>query len=645
MPSFKRSVFVSLLSFPLSSIADTATPPVVVTATRVPVSIEQVGSSVTVIDAETIARHQWQSISEALQSVPGLRVSPSGGPGAQTSVFTRGTNSNHTLILIDGVRAGDPSTPSGAYDFAHLRLDDVERIEIVRGPQSTVYGSDAIGGVINIITRRGRDGVQAGARIEGGSFNTHTESAGLSGARNGFHYALSMTESETHGQDVTPRRLRNGDPEEKDGYRNASVSTRFGIAPSTNTSLDFIGHYSKARSQLDVGSGEDNDSQSIARQSVLRAEARGRFFDDFWQPMLAVSRTRHNRQDTNERQSLAGNEDHTRYIGERQVVELQNNLRLTRTNTLTVGAETLEEKMQATGNSVYGDLAFGDFIITQNTDTRERARSAYLLDQFQLGSRWRGNAGIRWNDHDSLDPAVTYRITPVYLIPETSTRLKASYGTGFKAPSLYERYGNSPTNYGTAYFGNPDLLPEESTGWEMGLEQSAWGGRFDGGATYFSNRITNLIQMVFLPSFDSTSVNISQARTWGGEIFLVLRPATNLHARLDYTYTRTQDPNGLDLLRRPRHSARLSLDYRLGNKNRIGLETLYTGEREDVDRVTGARLTASDYMLVHLVASTELTKNFSIFGRLQNLFNHEHEPVSGFLGPGRGLFVGVRGTL
>jgi vitamin B12 transporter len=624
--------------------AETVAPPVVVTATRVPVSIEQIGSSVTVIDAETIARQQWHNITEALQSVPGLRVSPSGGTGAQTSVFTRGTNSNHTLILIDGVRAGDPSTPSGAYDFAHLQLENVERIEIVRGPQSTVYGSDAIGGVVNIITRRGHGGLELHGLIEGGSFNTHTESAGLRGAQRGFHYAFNVSHSDTHGQDVTPKRLRAGEPAEKDGYRNTTASAKLGYAPNRDTSFDFVLHQFKARSELDVGNGEDTDSQSIARQTVLRAEARSAFFNGLWRPMLAAFQTQHNRQDMNERQSLAGNEDHTRYRGERQGLELQNDLHLAKTNVLTVGAETFEERMKASGTSVYGDLVFGDFVITQNTDTRERARSAYLLDQFQIGSRWRGNAGIRWNDHDSFDPAVTWRVTPVFLFPETATRLKASYGTGFKAPSLYERYGNSPNNYGTAFTGNPNLLPEESTGWEAGFEQSAWGGRFEGGATYFSNRIRNLIQLVYLPSFDSTSENVSVARTWGNEVFVMLRPLRPLQLRLDYTYTRTQDADGLDLLRRPRHSARLNMEYRLDSRSRIGLESLYTGEREDVDRVTGARLTASDYMLVHLTASTNITKQFSLFGRLQNLFNREHEPVSGFLGTGRGLFAGVRGT-
>ncbi len=629
------------LSISLTVVADTSADAIVVTATRVPTSIEEVGSSVTVIGADEIARHQWRNITEALAAVPGLRVSQAGGSGAQTSVFTRGSNSNHTLVLIDGIRVSDPSTPSGAYDFAHLRLDNVERIEIVRGPQSTLYGSDAIGGVINIITRRGRGGLQVTGSVEGGSFRTHSEIAGVDGAQRGFHYAFNVAHTESDGQDVTPARFRAGAPAENDGYRNTTVSSKLGLEPTPNTSLDLITRYTEAWSQLDVGNGEDTDSESSARQGAARLEARGTFFNGLWRPLLAVSHTDHARRNINERQVPTGDEDHTRYHGAREKVEFQNDLHMGAGNVLTLGAETEKESMKAIGTSVYGSI-FGDFIITQNTDTSERARSVYLLDQFNLGSRWRGNAGVRWDDHDTFDPVVTYRISPVFLIPETSTRLKASYGIGFKAPSLFERFGSAPTNYGTAYTGNPALLPEESTGWEAGLEQSAWGGRIESGATYFSNRIKNLIQTVYLlPSYDSTSENISQADTWGSEIFLMARPASDLRLRLDYTYIRTRDDNGLELLRRPRHSARLDMEYRLG-RGRLSVETLYAGERQDIDRVTGTRLTASDYVLVNLAASADLSKTYSVFGRIQNLFNHEHEPVSGFQGLGRGVFVGVR---
>jgi len=638
------SVAVSGLFLSFSTTAadiDNTADPIVVTATRVATPIEQIGSSVTVITADEIARKQWHTIADALASVPGLSVAQSGGPGAQASVFTRGTNSNHTLVLIDGVKASDPSSPNGAYDFGNMLLDDVERIEVVRGPQSTLYGSDAIGGVINVITRKGGGTFKSYGRIEGGSFRTLSGAAGLHGSEGSVRYALNLAHAESDGQDITPVRLRAGAPEENDGYRNTTLTANLGFSPSSNTELNFLSRFTEALSQLDVGSGEDADSETTARQATVRAEARGTFFDGFWRPLLAISDTVHHRQNVNERQSTLGDEDHTQFNGEREKIELQNDFYLGKANILTLGVESEKETMKSSGTSVYGS-SFGDFVITQNTNVSARSRSLYALDQLSLGNRWHVSAGARWDDYDSFDPVVTYRVAPIYVIPETATKLKASYGTGFKAPSLFERYGSSPTNYGTAYTGNPNLLPEESTGWEVGVEQAAWGGRVDSGMTYFSNRIENLIQTIYLPSFDSTTVNISQAETWGGEFFVAMRPATNIQLHVDYTYTRTQDPAGLELLRRPRHNAKLDMEYRLTTQDRLTLEALYMGERQDIDRISGLRVTDGDYTLVNLAASTDLSRHLTLFGRINNLFNRDFEPVNGFQGLGRGLFVGIR---
>jgi len=628
----------------LPAYAEDTSAPVIVTATRVPTSIEQIGSSVTVIDAAEIERRQWRTLPEALAAVPGLHAVQSGVTGSQTSVFTRGTNSNHTLVLIDGVKASDPSSPNGAYDFAHILLEDVERIEIVRGPQSTLYGSDALGGVIHIITRRGRKTFEAAGHVEDGSFGSYARAAGVRGATRFVHYALNIAHTETDGQSITPERLRAGRPEERDGYRNTTYSGRFGVTPAPGFDIQLISRYSKAHTDLDVGDGEDADSYGVTRQAVNRLEARGTFFSDLWKPLLAVSHTWHQRLNFNERQNTLGDEDHTRHQGERWKAEFQNDFRFNNANTLTVGAEREKETMKSVGTSVYGS-SFGDFVISQDSNASARSYSAYLLDQFTPGKYFRLSAGARLDDHDAFDPVTTWRLTPSVVIPVTATRLKASYGTAYKAPSLYERFGRSPTNYGTQFFGNPDLLPEESTGWETGVEQAFWGGRVDTGVTYYQNRFDNLIQTVFTSSFDSTTVNIKRAESRGGEYYLALRPFDAFEARLDYSYTRTRDDAGLELLRRPRHRGRLAFDYRPLPTLGLTLETLYVGERQDVDRVSGARLTAVDYTLVNLGGSWSVSKSWSLYARVQNLFDREHEPASGFQGLGRGGFLGVKGAL
>ena len=635
---------LSLLSIITVAAADDSEQPVVVTATRVPTSIEQIGSSVTVIDAGEIERRQWRTLPEALAAVPGLHAVQSGVAGTQTSVFTRGTNSNHTLILIDGVRASDPSSPNGAYDFAHILLEDVERIEIVRGPQSTLYGSGALGGVIHIITRAGQGELRASGRYETGSFHTHAQSAGVRGGTPLFNYAVTLAHLDTDGQSITPQRLRAGQPDEKDGYRNTTYSSRFGLTPAPGFSVQLVSRYSKARSELDVGSGEDADSVGLTQQSTNRLEARGTFFQDVWKPMLAVSHTGHRRQNFNERQSTLGDEDHTRHRGERVKAEFQNDLQLDKSNTLTIGAENEKETMKSVGTSVFGS-GFGDFILTQDSNATARTDSVYLLDQFAPGKYFRLNAGLRWDDHDSFDPKTTYRLSPVVIIPQTATRLKGSYGTAYKAPSLYERFGRSPTNFGTQFFGNPNLRPEVSTGWEAGVEQAFWGGRVDTGVLYFKNDFDKLILQVFLPSFDSTTVNVNGAESRGFEYYLAVRPLQSLHVRLDYTYTLTTNDAGLELLRRPKQRGRLALDYRPITALGFTLETLYVGERQDIDRVTGARLTADDYTLVNIGASWSRMKSWSLYARVQNLLDQQHEPASGFQGLGRGGFIGVQGAI
>ena len=631
---------LSLPSMLVAAATDASEKPVIVTATRVPTPIEEVGSSVTVIDADEIERHQWRTLPEALAAVPGLHTVQSGTTGTQTSVFTRGTNSNHTLILIDGVRASDPSSPTGGYDFAHILLEDVERIEIARGP-STVYGSDALGGIIHIITRTGQGKLQASGRYETGSFHTHGQAAGIRGGSQLFNYAVSLSHLDTDGQSITPERLRAGQPEEKDGYRNTTYSSRFGLTPAPGFSMQLVSRYSKAQSGLDVGSGEDADSYGLTQQATNRVEARGAFFQDVWKPMLAVSHTWHQRQNVNERQSPAGDEDHTRYRGDRYKAEFQNDFHFGKWDTLTVGVEHENESMKSEGLS-----DFGGFIITQNTDASARTKSAYVLNQYSPGEYFRLGTGLRRDDHDSFGPEYTYRLAPVVIVPWTATRFKGSYGTAYKAPSLYERFGSAPNNFGSQFFGNPKLHPEVSTGWEAGIEQAFWGGRVDMGALYFRNDFEDLIQTIFLlPNFDSTTVNINSAESRGGESYLAVRPHRSLLVRLDYTYTRTTDNAGLELLRRPKHRGRLALDYRPITALGFTLETLYVGRRQDIDRVSGARLTADDYTLINFAGSWSWTKSWSLYARIQNLLDQQHEPASGFQGLGRGASIGVQGAI
>jgi vitamin B12 transporter len=614
--------------------------PIVITATRIPTPLQQIASSVTIITAEDIQANQWHSLPEALAAQPGMRVATSGGVGAQTSLFTRGTNSNHTLVLLDGIEISDPSTPNGAYDFAHLSLNNVERIEIVRGPQSTLYGSGALGGVINIITKRGQGANQYAASLEGGSFHTYTEGLSAQGSDSRFHYSMELSQFNTAGQSITPERLRAGQGNENDGYRNTTASFQGGITPTAGTELNLYARSIHAHSQLDIGTGEDPDSESGVAQRFIRLEAKSSLADGRWKPVLGYSRSRQNRQTDNNRQSSLGDEEHTRFLGETETTDFQNQIALSNSNSAVLGYETKKDSMTATGTSVFGS-GFGDFVLTENTNVQERLKSWYLQDQFTIAENFHGTVNARSDNYDSFPGAKTYRFTPLYAIPSTATKLKASYGTGFRAPSLFERFGSTPTNFGTTYSGNPALKPEESKGWEVGIEQALYAGRVEPYFTYYKNRITNLIKVIYLPSFDSTSVNIDSATIEGYETGVAFRPSTKTTLQAEYTRTRTLDQNGQELLRRPREMASVQGKAPIMPDVDLALSLRYTGRRKDVDRVSGATIETGGYTVTGLVATWQSSKNIRVHGKIDNLFNKKYEPIDGFQGTGVGFFAGI----
>lgn len=633
-------VMALALPFPAISATNDTEEPIVITATRIPTPLHRIASSVTVISAEDIRVNQWRRLAEALAAQPGMRVVTSGGTGAQTSIFTRGTNSNHTVVLLDGIEISDPSTPNSAYDFAHLDLTNVERIEIVRGPQSTLYGSGALGGVVNIITKRGQGAGRYTAALEGGSFHTYAGRISAQGSDSPFHYSIELSRFDTAGQSITPGRLRAGAGNENDGYRNTTASFQGGVNPAANTELTLHARTVRAHSQLDMGTGEDPDSESGVTQSFARIEAKSSLAQGRWKPALGHYRSRQNRQTDNSRQSSLGDEEHTRFLGESEKTDFLNYLALSKNNSAILGYETKKDRMTAAGDSTFGSI-FGDFILAQNTAVEERTESWYLQDQFTLTDNLHGAIGVRSDNYDSFPGARTWRFTPLYNIPETATKLKASYGTGYRAPSLYERFGTTPTNYGTSYSGNPNLKPEENRGWEVGVEQAYRGGRVEPYFTYYRNQMTNLIKVVYLPSFDSTSVNIDSAVTQGYETGITFNTENGSKVKAEYTRTRTRDQNGQELLRRPRQTAALQGTAQIVSHADLSLGLRYTGRRKDVDRVSGATIETGGYTVATAVASWQVSKNTRLHGRAENFLNKKYEPVDGFQGTGAGFFAGI----
>jgi len=616
----------------------------VVTATRLATPRGELASSVSVITAEDIQRRQFRNVPQALRSVPGLHVVQTGGAGQQTSVFMRGANSNHTLVLIDGVEVSDPSSPAGAVDFSNLWLDNIERIEIVRGPQSTLYGSDAIGGVIQITTRRGAGKLHGAGKLEGGSDNTVNQQASVAGSTEKVNYSFGLMHTDTDGDSVTPARLRNGVSAEDDNYENWTTSARLGMAVSNTLEVTLFGRYIDSETDLDpelemfgFGTTEDRDARLNQTEYLLRGEARAQLLDGFWEATLSTSYTAYDRKNRNDRQSSTETLTRTSFDGDKLKFELKNDFYPLDAHILTLGLETEKENMDSGGFS-----DFGGFFVGEETDADARNNAVYVQDQFSYGERIFGTIGMRYDDYDGFGSELTYRVAPVYVYRETNTRLKASVGTGFKAPTLFQTDGFTPNNFGSFYRGNPDLDPEESFGWEIGMEQMLWGERLSFGVTWFKSDIDDLMQVVFDPSFNSTYENIDNADIHGAETFIQLRPLESLSLRLDYTYTDAEDNDtGQPLLRRPKHKLDLDVEFQPVSRVSINLAVNYVSDYKDISRETSGIIKGDDYTVLDVAADYQLNKQWRLFGRVENATDEHYEPADGFQASDRGLFAGA----
>lgn len=610
--------------------------PIVVTATRVETPIEEIASSVTVISSEEIRRKQRPTVLEVLRGTPGLDVVQTGGVGKTTSISIRGANSEHTLIMIDGVEVNDPMSPTRSYDFAHLTVDNIERIEILRGPQSTLYGSDAIGGIIHIITKKGEGKPKIHLSAEGGSYTTFRETAGVSGGNKWVNYSLGLSRFDTDGISVANK--KNGNYE-KDGYENTSLSTRLGFTPVENLSIDFLLRYIKAKSEIDtwvfgVGVVDDPNYVQKSKQYFFKTQAELSLFDKTWNQKLGFAVNDNVRYYKNPKDpQYPFDFERGSYYGELIKLDWQHHLKLHRTNSLTFGFEFEREEGKS---RYYSESIWGP---DQSVFPKKTAnmKGYYIQDEIKLWNRLFGTLGIRVDDHSRFGTETTYRIAPAYLIKETDTKIKGTFGTGFKAPSLYQLFAPA-TLWGP--IGNKNLKPEKSKGWDVGIEQSFFRDQVTLGATYFRNDFEDLIQ------FDSTKgyINIAKAKTEGAELFASLKPIEDLIIRLNYTHIDTENKKtDRDLLRRPKNKFNLDLNYYFLKKGNINLGVTYVGKRDDMDPATFSRRVKLDgYTLVNLATSYDLTKNFQIFARVDNLFDKEYEEVKGYGTPGISFFGGIK---
>jgi vitamin B12 transporter len=602
---------------------------VVVTATRIPTPEDHIASSVTVITAAEIAAKQERTLYDVLKDVPGLNAVQVGGPGGQTSLFIRGTNSNHTKVFIDGIDVGDPSNSTASFDPGQLLTPDIERVEVLRGPQSGLYGADAIGGVINVITKSGAGPLKVSAGVEGGSFDTFNQAGSLSGQQGDFHYTANLAHLRVGATPVTPLELLDpGPPPEQridDYYDNLTASTKLNYDVTRDFSLTLVGRYADTHlrttgsDDFNFGFPDSEQSQSNATAYSGRVSGRLLSFDGFLEQTLGYAYTHFT---TLSITPSAFGTSEVRNTGARNKVDWQGALKFSPTETVLLGAETERDE------------------ISDPISANSRINSGYAELQSQLGAGFFSALNVRYDDSDRFGSKVTYRIAPTYVITATGTQLRASLGTGFKPPTLSELFQDFPP----FFFGNPSLKAETSTGYDAGIEQSWARGTVRVGATYFHNSISNLITTD--PVTGTTYANVGHATTDGVESFIAYQPGKTLTLRLDYTYTEaTDDVLHQELLRRPKHKGTVQAMWQASDPLSVTATLLSVGSWVDGSRdFSTPRLEAPGYTVVDLAASYDFSAKLALFGRINNLFDRQYQEPIGFMKPGIGVVVGLRAT-
>ncbi len=597
--------------------------------------VRLLGVSVTTIDREAIEQRQTRIVSDVLRDAPGVAVSRTGAVGGPTQLRLRGAEGNHVLVLIDGIEVSDPF--QGEYDFGTLIADEGTRIEVLRGQQSSLYGSDAIGGVIQYLTLGGAQLPGVRARVEGGSFGTVAASVRAAGLAGPLDYALTASTLRTDG---TPT-ARNGTRDV--GADSRAVSAKLAWSPLRVLTVSAVGRYSYT--DADTNDSEDDatsplfghavDSPGVhavneAFHGLLKAEHRS--LDGRWSNSMSVQAADTTRRGYDAAGFGYGNK------GQRTKASFVSSLQhgdaaLRQRVTVAVDDET--EKFRNTTPSAFV------FQGTQSTRNRGVVGEYTLVanDAYAFG------ASMRHDDNDRFDDVTTYRVQ-VSARLASATRLHAAYGTGVKNPGYYELYGYSDGRY----IGNPNLRPEKSTGWELGVTQAFAKRRADVGATVFDNELEDEIHTTYpAPDFVATPTNRSTVSTQKG---VELTAQARLHPqwRVDaaYTYLKARE-NGVVEVRRPKSIASVNLWGASADGRLSGTLTVrYNGHQADVaytdPSYVPVRVELDAYTLVNVAAEYRLTNGVTLYGRIENLLGADYEEVFSFAAPGRAAYVGVRAT-
>ncbi|MEO9131840.1 MAG: TonB-dependent receptor [Sphingomonas sp.] len=572
---------------------------------------DQVGQAITVINRDEIEQRQTVSISDLLATTPGVTVSRNGGVGTVTALRIRGAEGEQTLTIIDGVRVNDPSSPGGAFDFGNLLASSIDRIEVLRGPNSVPWGSQAIGGVVNITTATPTQGLQGRASAEYGSHDSVVANAAISGGTGPVTAALTGGYIRTDGISAYAK------GSEPDGYEQYGATGNVGIAFTDEIGLDLRAYYAHSHVDLDgfpapnyvlADDAEYSTAQEIYGYAGLHANLMdGRFRNRVAFTLADVNRNNHD--------PAFGPAVSFFSRGRSERYDYQGDLKVVEQIRLVAGAEHEDSRFIADNDHHASGITsfYGEAIVTP-------------VEELTV------TGGVRHDDNSDFGGHFSFGANAALALREGTT-LRASYAEGFKAPTLYQRFAS--------FYGTPGLKPETASSYDLGIEQSLLGGRAKAGVTWFHRDTHNQINFD-LGTF--TYQNLDRTRAQGVEFELTLRPIDALTFTGNYSYidsvNHTPGVNfGKDLARRPKQTVSASVDYRFPFRLSVGGTISNVGDSFDN---AGNTVRLDGYVLAGLRAEMPIGDHFALYGRVENLFDEKYQTVAGYGTYGRTAYGGIR---
>ncbi|MFL2769766.1 MAG: TonB-dependent receptor plug domain-containing protein [Rhodospirillaceae bacterium] len=611
---------------------------VIVTASRVSQSRLEIGSTVDVLSEGDIRVRQKSFVSDLLRDIPGIAVNRAGPAGALTQVRLRGAEANHTLVVIDGIEVGDPFN-AGEFEFAHLMSNDISRIEVLRGPQSALWGSDAIGGVINVLTgtRGSREGIWSEGFVEGGSFGTMRGNVGAGAKGTKVSVRGSAAYSDIQGISASPTGL------ERDGYENLTTSLHANLEMSEALTVSLVARHVNATADQDAqdfdfssptqGFVIDSDSQRESVRWYGQASAVGTLLEGRWNHNITAGLT-----DT-ENQSFSGNEFTFGSKGRKWDIEYGTDYSFQLNDFTTHSISALME---------YEDLVYEN--ISSGNGPENQKRSSHQWSgalQYRLGISEQVflGASLRFDGHQRFENETTYRLTAAWHIPSTGWKVRSSYGLGVAQPSFFELFGFNP-NF---FVGNPGLKPEKSEGWDAGLDYVFAKGWGLAALTYFNSDLKDEIFTNFgVFPFTVDNRNGTSKRS-GLEASVQLKPRDRIEIAASYSYTNARDDVGARELRRPKHLGSVNATYQLMQERlAINMGLNYNGAMQDSEFIfsTPASTVRLDgYLLANVAMTFDVNDQVQLIGKVENAFDKKYQDVFGFASPGFGTYVGIRVSL